>query len=112
MWSCRASGTASESDRVACVYGIADRNQRFREMSHYRFKPVVVSDDDVVAISSALVVDISYCASKGRTYCVAVFYTNVDAMMETSSTNSESRSDMLTYSRIVIVATIDENGVG
>jgi hypothetical protein len=71
-----------------------------------------VSDDDVVAVSSTLVVDISYCASEGRTYCVAVFYTNVDAMMETSSTNSESRSDMLTYSRIVIVATIDENGVG
>ena len=59
-------------------------------MSHYGFESVVVSDDDVVTISSALVVDIAYCASKWRIYGIAMLNTDVDAVVETGSTNSES----------------------
>ena len=76
-------------------------------MCHNGFETIVVSYYYVIAVSSTLVVFVSNNASKGCTYCVAIFDAYVDAMVETYPTNAEMRCDSMAFGRICIVVAIN-----
>ena len=112
MWTSRATRAAPETNRCASHDSVASFDQSAREVCHHRFETVVVANNQIAAIASALVCHITHYAREWSADCVAMLYAYVDTTMESSTTNAKTRSDALTYCRIAIVGTSDVDRIG
>ncbi|GFI67989.1 hypothetical protein IMSAG192_01527 [Muribaculaceae bacterium] len=107
----RTSGIAAKRNRSSGLYILSGFHKEFRQVTIYRFKSVIMTQNHIVAITTTFEVCKTYIAGERGTNCITNLHLKVNPLMHAAETRTIAiwRRN-ISHSRHTELADIDSGG--